>query len=104
MGQMRKMYCWSCRYDFMADEKITRQSVCPKCLANLRCCRQCRHFSPGNFNDCDESEADYSGERDALNFCSWWSPAFSPIPLSGRRSGASRRDDAKNKWDNLFRD
>jgi len=97
------MYCWSCGFSFLPDEKITRQTECPKCLAPLRCCRQCWRFRPGRANDCDESEADYSGERDAVNFCSFWRPAFTPIP-SGARFGRSAKDDTKKKWDNLFKD
>jgi len=103
MAQMRKMYCWSCGYSFMPDEKLTRQSECPKCLAPLRCCRQCRHFHPGSYSDCSESEADFSGENDVVNFCSYWRPAFTPIP-AGARLGRSSKDNAKKKWDDLFKD
>ena len=103
MAYHKTMYCWSCGYNFMADEKITRQSVCPKCLANLRCCRQCRNFSPGSYNDCAEPEADYSGERDVVTFCSYWRPAFSPIPPDAK-VGRTSKDNAKKKWDDLFKD
>lgn len=103
MGRFRDMYCWSCGLKFMPDEKLTRQSECPKCMVPIRCCRQCRNFHPGSFNDCAESEADYSGENEIVNFCSYWRPAFSPIP-PGAKLRNNRRDNAKKGWDNLFKD
>jgi hypothetical protein len=87
----------------MSDEKVTRQSDCPKCLAPLRCCRQCRFFAPGKYGDCAENEADYNGEREAVNFCSYYRPAFTPTPVTGRLS-ESRADKAKKKFDDLFKD
>ncbi len=103
MAYGKNMYCWSCGHRFLADEKITRQTDCPKCLAPLRCCRQCRHFSPGSYNDCDEHEADYSGENEAVNFCSYWRLALTPIPPEARR-GRRGKGNIKKKWDDLFKD
>jgi len=103
MAYTEYMYCWSCGYKFLRDEKLTRQSECPKCMSPLRCCRQCRHFSPGSYNDCDEPEADYSGENEAVNFCSYWRPASAPIPAHAKL-GRTSKDDAKKRWDDLFKD
>ena len=103
MSRMIKMFCWSCGHQFMADEKITRQSECPKCLAPMRCCRQCKFFHPGSPNDCVESQADYNGEKEAVNFCGYWRPAFSPTPAKGGLGG-SRADKAKKALDDLFKD
>ena len=48
---------------------------CDKCGADLHCCRCCRFFDPGSYNQCKEPSAELVREKDRRNLCDYFFPA-----------------------------
>jgi predicted RNA-binding Zn-ribbon protein involved in translation (DUF1610 family) len=73
---------------------------CPQCGAALHACKQCAHFDPGSRFECKLNVPGYS-KKDIENDC----PKFT---LSARveretSSSASRADDPRRAFENLFK-
>ncbi|MBW1713989.1 MAG: hypothetical protein JRJ59_12680, partial [Deltaproteobacteria bacterium] len=78
---------------------IGRRDVCQHCGADLRACRQCRHYYPGAHNDCRETQAELVVDKDRSNFCDFFQPA-----QGGPESGPDNlsKNEAQKKWEELF--
>jgi hypothetical protein len=80
--------------------KIALRDACPECDANLHCCRNCRFYSPGRHNDCEETQAEWVRYKDEANHCDYFQPVTGRRAASG---GSSRTDMARKKFDDLFK-
>ena len=82
-------------------ERVGRQEACPRCDADLHCCRNCRFRDPGAHNQCRETQAEWVKEKDRSNFCDY----FEPVEVVGARRGRSANTaaDVKKKFDDLFK-
>ena len=55
-----------------AEEKISRNDVCPHCSADLRSCKMCMHYDPHSYNECREPIAERVVDKDKANFCDFF--------------------------------
>ncbi|MGA8185577.1 MAG: hypothetical protein WB819_18275 [Terriglobia bacterium] len=76
------------------------RDTCPNCDADLHCCRNCRFYDPGKHNECAETQAEWVRDKEASNYCGYFQP--NPVLLASG-SGPGKQDDAKKRFDSLFR-
>ena len=80
--------------------KAVVRAACSKCDCDLHACRNCRFYDPTKHNQCAETQAEWVRDKEASNYCDY----FSPNPaLSTRIQSSSPADDAKKKFDSLFK-
>lgn len=73
---------------------------CPKCRLALHSCQQCAHFDPGRRFQCAQPVPERISDKSARNGCASFSlRATVERDASG---GATRPDDARRAFDNLF--
>lgn len=88
--------CHGCGREIGSTEQVGRRDACLGCGADLRCCRNCRFYSPGAHNDCREPQAERQVDKLRGNFCDYFS--FS----DGGALTAPRPDPARAALDALF--
>ena len=88
--------CWKCGVD-LREADYGRRESCPKCGADTRVCRNCRHYDPGRNNECRESAAEAVEDKTRPNFCDWFKPSR-PAP-----TGVSQKEDPKDAFNRLFK-
>lgn len=93
--------CQFCGTAVTLDEPIPRESSCEKCLRDLKCCRQCRHYDPALNNSCRETEAELVEDKERRNFCEFF--AFNPAPFRAASVDKSREALARAKLEGLFK-
>jgi hypothetical protein len=96
------MVCWKCgnTIDYAPGVRVGTRDTCPRCDSDLHSCRNCRHYDPAKNNQCAETQAEWVRDKEASNYCDYYSPA------SVRRAGAPASDSAaavKKKFDSLFK-
>lgn len=95
--------CYKCGVDLgiKAGTVIGRGESCGNCRADIRVCKNCRHFDPKAYNECRETSADRVLDKEKANFCDFFSPR------SGSSSGAAAVVDelaeAQRRLDDLFK-
>jgi len=78
------------------------RDTCPACDTDLHCCRNCRFYDPGKHNECTETQAEWVRDKEASNYCDYFQP--NPVLLAkGSGQGASKQNDARSKFDSLFK-
>jgi len=83
---------------------ISRDTRCPNCSAELRCCRTCTHFDAGARWECRAPIEVRVENKSAANDC----PRFEPrlvLDATGRRSNPNRGGpvDPRTAFENLFK-
>lgn len=91
--------CALCNKKIEVDKYFSRKSACPHCRGDLHICLNCRFYSETAHNKCLEPKAEFQRSRDKANFCDYF--VFKDGP-SVAASGAER-EDARKKFDDLFR-
>ena len=86
--------CHHCGAPIDARERIGRRDACPQCGSDLHCCRHCRFYAPGRHNDCLETQAERQVDKEAGNFCEYFSLA------EAQRAG--KQSDPRAALDALF--
>jgi len=92
--------CHGCGAEISSSEKILRTTECPRCGADLHCCRNCRHYHSSAHNQCLEPVAEWVAEKEKANFCDYFSFAQAPVG-AGRSDGSSAA--ARQRWESLFK-
>lgn len=94
--------CWKCSQaiDLPPAGRVLSRDACPKCDSDLHSCRNCRFYDPGKHNQCAEPQAEWVRDKEAGNYCDYFSP--SPILNAGKRT-SSQAEEAKKKFDSLFK-
>jgi hypothetical protein len=71
--------CFKCGkiVDFTAAVPIGPRNGCPKCNADLHCCRNCQFYDPAQLNQCSEPQAEWVRDKETANLCEF----FQPNPL-----------------------
>ena len=77
--------------------RIGRQETCPACGRDLHCCKGCEFYDPKVYNECHETSADRVLDKEAGNFCDYFSVATRPPQPS------AKVDDPRRKLDSLFK-
>ena len=107
--------CYNCSTTLPPGTEFSGQ--CPKCAAQLHCCKQCTHFEPSTRFQCMKPVTVRIAVKDALNECTLFSPRVtvarevSSAPNGGNRMPASAANapaprsasDARDAFDRLFR-
>jgi hypothetical protein len=93
--------CWKCgeTIQYPTGSRVGNRDACPKCDADLHACRNCQFYDPGKHNQCTENQAEWVRDKEAGNYCDYFSPGA--ILRAGNRSSPS--SDAKKKFDSLFK-
>jgi hypothetical protein len=91
--------CWFCGTEVVLATKIARKDICSKCKMSLKCCRNCGFFDPSAPRQCREPAAEDVRDKDAANFCEYFD--FVERVRAARQASP---DDAKRKFDSLFKD
>jgi len=98
------MHCWHCGREIklVTAQKVQARDTCPQCDADLRVCRNCRHFDPTSHNECREVMAEWVRTKDRANYCDYFSPA-TVAGAAGGRPPAKQADDARDAFDRMFK-
>ncbi len=95
--------CFKCGQliEYPAGSPIGKRDTCTKCDADLHCCKNCRFYDPAKHNQCAETQAEWVRDKDAANYCDYFSP--NPVLLAQGERSPSSADSAKKKFDSLFK-
>ena len=93
--------CWFCGTAVTDPEPLGRSLVCLDCGKDLKSCRNCRHYRPGN---CAETQAEKPTDSERANFCDWFSlnPIFRSA-TAGQKKSIDASASAKSAFDDLFK-
>ncbi len=90
--------CALCGKAVEIDKFFSRKSTCPKCSGDLHICLNCRFYSETSHNKCLEPKAEFQRSRDRANFCDYFI-----FRESASSSGNKDKEDARKKFEDLFR-
>jgi len=107
--------CFNCATTLPAETSFSGN--CPKCNAELHCCKQCSHFEPSTRFQCMKPIPVRIAVKDKNNDCSLFTPrvtvaregtngASAPPPSIAVNPGPpapKNADDARNAFDKLFK-
>ena len=95
--------CWKCgeAIQVPTGNRVGNRDSCPRCDADLHACRNCQFYDPGKNNQCAEPQAEWTRDKEAANYCDYFSP--NPTLLARAGQPSSKADHAKNKFDSLFK-
>src|SRR5579864_6904516 len=105
--------CYNCSITLPAD--VNFAGNCPKCNAELHCCKQCSHFEPSTRFQCLKPIPVRIPLKDKANECTLFSPRVtvaregtantpSIMPPVNQGPPAPRNpEDARNAFDKLFK-
>jgi len=91
--------CHACGKELQIERKVGRSEACPHCGADLHVCLNCLFFSPAEYNQCREPQAERVVEKSRSNFCDYFTLAGGAI----RGREASKKDDPRSRLDALFK-
>ena len=103
-GFQELLRCAMCGAVVPNSTEITVGSQCPKCKADLRACKNCRHFDTGAKFECTEPILTRITKKDIRNECTFF-VARTSIERETHDSGgpAIRPSSARSAFDNLFK-
>jgi hypothetical protein len=92
--------CYACKapWEGVPGTQPGRNETCSKCGADLHACLNCRFYDPGAHHECRSSTTEPVRDKDKRNFCDEFE--FVDRAIGGT---APPPDDAKKKWDDLFK-
>ena len=90
--------CYKCQaaLDIDTRQSIARSEECPKCFANIRCCKMCKHYDTTAYNECREPTADRIVEKEKANFCDHYE-------VGAGDTYKDKKDDLKSMAEALFK-
>ncbi len=98
-----RFICWKCGEGIQAPpaSRVGTRDTCPQCDSDLHCCRNCQFYDPAKHNQCSEPQAEWVRDKEAANYCDY----FSPNPVLMARGGptSSKPEGARKKFDSLFK-
>ena len=105
--------CFSCSTTLPEGTDFT--GTCPKCHAELHCCKQCTHFEPSTRFQCLKPIPARIALKDKANECQLFSPRVT-VAREGTSNGSApaahaqngppaprNADDARSAFDRLFK-
>jgi hypothetical protein len=81
----------------IVGNQVGRRDICPGCGADLRSCRNCRHFDLSAAKQCKEPFAEVPEDKDEANFCEFFQIG------EGGMSAQHSRDELFAAAESLFR-
>ena len=97
---MPERVCHACGAGGVPDDPVPREATCSRCSADLRSCRNCRHWDVRYNNECRETQADPVTDKTRRNFCEYFQ--YSTEPFAGAPA-KDRAADARAKLESLFK-
>jgi len=103
-GFQEVLRCAMCGAVVPSTVEISEGSQCPKCRADLRTCKNCRHFDTGAQFECTEPIAKRIVKKDIRNDCTYF-VARTSIERETRDSGGPSipPSSARSAFDELFK-
>jgi hypothetical protein len=109
-GFQEVLRCALCGAIVPPPVEIKLDSVCPKCSADLRSCKNCRHFDTAVRFECTQAIPERITKKDLRNQCEFFMARMS-IERETRDSGGgapntgtiTKPSDARSAFDNLFK-
>jgi hypothetical protein len=111
VGTVTRARCANCGAVLASSVDLNGQ--CPRCHADLHCCKQCLHFDTGRQFECTEPVPERITKKDAKNNCSFFqyrmtvekdtSPVTYATPAATPAPSAARPNDARQAFENLFK-
>jgi hypothetical protein len=83
---MKILICHHCQHEWGFEPPISRNESCPKCLKDAKVCLNCRFYERAAHNECRETEAEYVRDKEAGNYCSYFSPREGVLQKSEEKS------------------
>ena len=98
MPKTAKPICFNCNapLDYQPGN-VGRGETCPACGADVRVCRNCKHYDPSCYNECRESQADRVVGKDRANFCDYFT--F----VGGQAASGDQKNKTLENLDDLFK-
>jgi hypothetical protein len=107
--------CFNCATAL--PQGIEFNGTCPKCNADLHCCKQCSHFEPSTRFQCMKPVPVRIAIKDKTNDCAQFAPRVTiardgtagppatpmPNPVSNGGPGPRNPEDARSAFDRLFK-
>ncbi|UCB46354.1 MAG: hypothetical protein JSV25_02705 [Spirochaetota bacterium] len=94
--------CSKCKKEVVIVEKIGRSATCKNCGAWLHSCVNCRFYTPGKHNDCNEPQAEYVRDKEGANFCDYF--VFKENKPRESASVEDSKKSARDAFNKLFGD
>jgi hypothetical protein len=92
--------CYFCKKNIPLSNRVGRQDRCPHCGGDLHICKNCRHYDITAYNECRETQAESVLDKEASNFCDYFSPT-DKMAEAGLKSDPAT--EAKRKLKEMFR-
>ena len=73
--------CWKCKEPIAEGLAIFRSTQCSRCGASLHSCVNCRFYQPGSHYDCHETIDEEVRDKEAANFCDYFSVNSNPASV-----------------------
>jgi hypothetical protein len=96
-GERVERCCHHCGRDIGALERVGRRDTCLHCGYDLHCCVNCALYDPAYDNQCREPQAERQVEKQAGNFCEYFTFRAGQRPAS-----PSGKPEARARLDALF--
>ncbi|MAF91377.1 MAG: hypothetical protein CL674_08890 [Bdellovibrionaceae bacterium] len=64
--------CFSCHYVNSFPERVALREECEKCGSDLHCCKCCKFYDTGSYNECRETSADVVRDKERSNHCDYF--------------------------------
>ena len=110
VGTVTRARCAHCGAVLLAGFDAAGQ--CPRCKAELHCCKQCVHFDTAARFECTQPIPERIAKKDARNHCKFYesrvtvekdtAPSSVSAPAAASHS-AHRPHDARKAFDDLFK-
>ena len=71
---MLDFHCHNCNAKVEVLDRVGRKDECDHCKADLHVCKNCQHYDETSYNECRETSADRVVEKEASNFCDFFTP------------------------------
>ncbi|HWG59836.1 MAG TPA: hypothetical protein VN661_12385 [Candidatus Acidoferrales bacterium] len=110
VGTVTRARCSSCGTALMTGFDPNGQ--CPRCHAELHCCKHCVHFDTGKQFECTQPISERITKKDAKNSCTFFQfrttieKDTSPVayaPSAPAPVSAARPHDARQAFEDLFK-
>lgn len=112
VGTVMRARCSNC--GAVLAPGFDQNGQCPRCQAELHCCKQCVHFDTGKQFECTQPIAERIAKKDAKNNCKFFEFRMtvekdtSPVTYATKAPAAetvspSRPNDARKAFEDLFK-
>jgi len=92
-----EMKCVFCGEKIEISGPVGKSDECPRCRRDLHCCRQCKFYDAGAYNECREVSAERVLDKERGNSCEYFTPRGLEFPSE------SRNEEAKKALEALFK-